>query len=56
MMKKYNTPEITLVSINTLDIMSVSIQGDGADPYRSAGDWRSAIDSIGLELNDNGMG
>ena len=56
MVRKYNDPKITLVSINTLDIMSASVQGDGADPYRSAEDWRSAIDSIASGLGDNGMG
>ena len=52
-MKKYNNPKITLVSLNTSDIMSASIQGDGADPYRSAGDWRNAIDIVGSGLNGN---
>lgn len=47
-MKKYIYPEIEIVSINTLDIMSTSFQGDGDDPYRSAGDWRGAIDELGL--------
>jgi len=50
-MKKYVIPQIELVSINTLDIMSISIQGDGADPYRSAGAWRGIID----DLNSDGM-
>ena len=54
-MKKYTFPEIGIVFVNTTDIMSLSIQGDGADPYRSAGNWRDTIDLIGSGLNDNGM-
>ena len=51
MMKKYNCPELELISVNTTDIMSASTEGDGNDPYRSAGDWRDAIDSINIVAN-----
>ena len=45
-MKKYIGPEMEIISVNALDIILTSIQGNGSDPYRSAEDWRDAIDEI----------